>query len=476
VSDSSKSSRRDLDFAIGAWALAVLPALMLAMLLVRAIWDVDIFWQLKLGELTIAHGGPLSREPFAASHLGDPLQAVAWLGQVVMAAVRWTGGWTALRIFDAVCWLSGFLVVAAACRYKGAHPAAIAAGLGVAFVTALSSASIRPQTFSALCLGCLVALLRLDLKVGRTVLLATPLLVLWQNLHPSVSIAAVVLAAWAAGGWLSWWFDRTRSMPVAATVLVPIATLAMFVTPDGFAILSISLENTKASLAVGATEWLPMWAPSNQAHARVIVMAALVTAYLAWRGRTRIELSEIAACLALFVMTVFCIRIVLYWAVLLVPVIARLAAAPTVRGLPYKAWLPALLMVAVALLEPLIVPTHFSPTLPLAAIDRLKQEHVKGTIYGDFPFGGPIIDAGYPDWHVAFDGRYYRYSPEEWHFNGDVEGGYLKLSDVIARYHPAAFIIKRSHNGPLASDLDRDRAWKRIWTDGDVTVFVPAKG
>ena len=70
------------------WLLALLPALVLAVLMARAVWDVDIFWQLKLGELILAHGGPIALEPFSAKHLSDPLPALGWLGQAIMAAVR----------------------------------------------------------------------------------------------------------------------------------------------------------------------------------------------------------------------------------------------------------------------------------------------------------------------------------------------------------------------------------------------------
>jgi len=37
----------------------MVPAAMLGVLMLRAIWDVDIFWQLKLGEMILAKGGPI---------------------------------------------------------------------------------------------------------------------------------------------------------------------------------------------------------------------------------------------------------------------------------------------------------------------------------------------------------------------------------------------------------------------------------
>src|SRR5215217_4656131 len=87
---------------------------MLFVLLLRPIYDVDIFWQLRLGELNLAQGGPVRTEPFAAPHLGEPLPPLYWLGQVVYALARRAGGWPAVRVLDAVIWVGGFWTVAAA--------------------------------------------------------------------------------------------------------------------------------------------------------------------------------------------------------------------------------------------------------------------------------------------------------------------------------------------------------------------------
>ena len=95
-------------------ALSLAIAGMLFLLLLRPIYDVDIFWQVKLGELILANRGPVPSEPFAVTHLGEPLPPIAWLGQAVYAEVWRLGGWPALRIFDALLWVGGFWVVALA--------------------------------------------------------------------------------------------------------------------------------------------------------------------------------------------------------------------------------------------------------------------------------------------------------------------------------------------------------------------------
>ena len=457
------------------WGLTLAPATILAVLLMRPVWDVDIFWQLRLGEMILAHGAPIGREPFAASHIGEPLPAIAWLGQAVMALVRLLGGWNALRVFDALCWLGGFWAVAAACRAKGAAPGAVLFALFLAMVAAISTASIRPQSFAALCFGLLLALLRLELRPLATMVLAAPLLVLWQNLHPSVSVGAVALAVSAGAGWYGWWRGDGQPAPVVTTVLVPVALAAMFATPDGIGVLAVSARNAEASLNMNVREWLPIWTSSHWSDSLPILFAAAVAVWMVVRHPERSRLTELAVAVALFALTVVTIRFQLFWAVALIPVVARAAGepVPSKSGIPRAA--AAIAMLAVALILPAVRPTHFDETLPMAAIERLKREDVRGVIYADFPYGGPIIDAGYPDWRVAYDGRYYRYTPEEWRFNGGVEAGILGLRDILGKWPVAGFLLKVSHNTPLARELARTPGWRCIWDRDGIVVYVPAE-
>lgn len=462
------------NWRIQEWGLVLAPAVILSLLLMRPVWDVDIFWQLRLGEMILQHHGPILSEPFAASHVGEPMPAMAWLAQAFYAGARLLGGWDALRVFDALCWLGGFCAVAAACRAKGAAPLATMIALLVSVMAALTTASVRPQSFAVLCFGVLLALLRLKLRPLVTVLLAVALLVLWQNLHPSVIVGAVALGASAAGGWLAWWRDRTGPMPLAATILAPIAAAAMFATPDGLSILAVSARNAQASLEINVSEWLPMWEPSNRDNSLPILTAMAITLWLVVRNPTRIRLTELAVAVALFVMTLVTIRFVLFWAIAIVPVIARAAAEPTPSRMAVPRWVAPLALAAAALAMPVARPTHFHESLPMAAIERLRQENVRGVIYADFPYGGPLIDAGYPDWRVAFDGRYYRYTSEEWRFNGRVESGEAGLGDILRKWRVAAFLLKVSHNTPLARELARTPGWKRIWDKDGIVVYVPA--
>lgn len=453
-----------------AWLLALAPAAMLAVLLARPIWDVDVFWQLKLGELILAQGGPLAKEPFAWTHLDQPMPAFAWLGQAVMAEIRLLGGWTGLRVFDALCWLGGLLTVAAACRQRSGSAAGVLLALAIAFFAALPTASIRPQSFAALCFGSLLALLRLELRPWQAIVLVLPLLLVWQNLHPSVGVAVVVLGLHAALGWWDWLRRRTPP-PWETTALTLIAALAMLATPDGWEILRWSAANAAASAAVGVSEWLPLWHPVNRFEAVPVLLIAVVVSWLLLRNPRRIDRGELAVAIVLFAMTVVAFRFVLFWAIALIPVVARAVPPPPVeRRTP--AWLAPLALVLAVIATPLLRPTHFARTIPLAAIERLRAAGVAGTVFTHFPWGGPAIDVGYPAWRVAYDGRYYRYAPPEWDRYRSTGAGPVDLVWIERTYRPAAFVLSPQWNGALIAALRADAGrWQQLSADRTAVVF-----
>lgn len=443
---------------------------MLVVLLLRPIWNVDIFWQLKLGELTLAKGAVPTQEPFAATHLAERLPAVAWLGQAVMAQVRLLGGWPALRVFDALCWLGGFLAIAAACRQRSGSAAGVLLALAIGFFAALPTASIRPQSLAALCFGALLALLRLELRPWQTTVLAVPLFLVWQNLHPSVSVGAVALAAHAGAGW--WRRHRTKApAPWETTALALVATAMMFATPDGSAILHLSAENARASAAMEIGEWLPLWHAINRFEAVPVLLTAVVVSWVLLRYPRRIDCGELATAISLFAMTAFAYRFVLFWGIALIPVVARAVPPPAVeRRTP--TWLAPALLIAAAIVTPLLRPSHFAASIPLAAIDRLHAAGVKGTIFAHFPWGGAVIDQGYPDWRVAYDGRYYRYTPEEWGRYHRISSGEVSLAEIDRLYRPAGFVLSREWNGALIGALQADPGhWQRLSADRTAVVF-----
>lgn len=457
-------------------ATAVLvPALLLFLLLLRPVFDTDIFWQLKLGELIIAARHPIAAEPFAAIHLGEPMPAVAWLGQAIMAAVRVTCGWTGLRVFDALLWLGGFLAAGAAARRRGADPLAIAMALALGFALALPAASVRPQSFAGLGFGLLLLLLHAPGSLPLKALLGAILLVAWQNLHPSVSLAAAVLASTTASGWigarLRWWTFDAR-LPALLTL---IAAVAMLATPDGFSIFAISRHNAALSIANGASEWFPVWAPGNRGFLTGFVGVALIACLVVWRGRARIAALDFIPALILLVLSAGAVRFVFFLGIALIPPLA-LALMPGEGRKKFSSRSALLTFAALAFVAALSIatrPTRFAESIPRQCLAALNATGVGGTIFANSAWGGPAIDAGYPDWHVAYDGRYYRYTPQEWARYHAAARGEVRLDWLDRTYRPAAYLLEPGRDSGLITLLRASPAnWRAIDGGPGCAAFV----
>ena len=455
--------------------VVLLPALLLFLLLLRPVFDTDIFWQLKLGELILAARHPIASEPFAALHLGQPLPAVAWLGQAIMAAVRLAWGWTGLRVFDALLWLGGFLAAGEAARRRGADPLAIAMALALGFALALPAASIRPQSFAGLGFGLLLALLHTPGSLPRKAIAGAVLLVVWQNLHPSVSLATVILAATAAAGWigarLRWWSFDAR----LTALLAVIAAAAMFDTPDGVSIFAISANNAAASVANGASEWFPVWAPVNRAFLPSFIGIALIASVIAWRGRVRLGPLDVIPALILLVLSAGAVRFVFFLGIALIPplAVALMPGGKHDRFSPRTALLTFAALIAAAVLACAIRPTRFAESIPRQCLTALQATGVRGTIYANSAWGGPVIDAGYPAWRVAFDGRYYRYSSAEWARYHAASAGEVRLDWLDHAYRPAAFLLDPARDGGLIRLLRASPAgWHELGATPGCSAFV----
>jgi hypothetical protein len=459
-------------------AFPLLLGAMVLILLARPIHDVDVFWQVKLGELALHHGGPIAEEPFSATHAGEPLVPIAWLGQIVFAAVHRIGDWPGLQAFDAILWASGFLAAAAAARRAGSTTGAATIAVGLAFVASLPFASLRPQTFAVLSFGLLLALLRSSRPTVQKLALAAPLLVVWQNLHPSVTVAAAAAAGAAAFGWGRWLMDRARSRPWADTWVVGLAAAASLATPAGWHLFAASAYNAAISRELGVSEWLPMWSPSNRSDAFPAWAAVAVSILLLARRPRRVWAEDVGRGAVLGAMMLTAYRFSPFWALSMIPVWAGTlspAEAPPANGPRNRLAVILAAVVSVGLavmLAPIVRPRLFAEDLPLAGIDRLRHERVAGVIYCHPPWGGPLIGRGYPDWRVTFDGRYYLYSRDEWDLYFRAARGELPLAELDRLYRPAAFVLRADVEAALIEELRASGEWQELSSDGHSVVWV----
>ncbi len=406
----------------------------------------------------------------------------AWLSQIAFAEVYRVGGWKLLYAFDSIIWALGFLVVAQSAKRTFPSTGAVVVALALGFTVSVPFSSLRPQSFAILCFGLLLALLRSSLSTRKKVCLAVPLCILWHNLHPSASIAAASAFGAAAVRWLCVLRNPHYPKPWADTWVGGIAVLSCLITPAGIKGIKTSARNAEISRQLGVNEWLPIWDSKNVVDAFPVWIAIAATGFMIATRKRLPAIADVGRIIAPGLMMLAAYRFAPFWALAMIPVwaaaLAETAAAgpkkshaATARSTFYGIFFVLFGVLSASLLRADL----FASYLPLEGVNRLQSENVSGTIYCHPAWGGPLIEKGYPNWQVSYDGRYYVYSWEEWQEYRMAATGERPLADIIRQHNPSAFFLHPFMEGALVRQLRHVHDWIEVYSDSNCLIFMPRK-
>lgn len=454
----------------------------------RPISDVDLLWQLKLGQLIVQQRALVQTDPFTFTHHGQYFPPLCWLAQVVYAFLYSIGSWQFLQIFDNLMFVGAFVIAGLSVKPWETRSVAIAAAMGVGFLMGAPHNSVRPQTFALLGMAALLALRGSTLPDVGKMIGGALILVLWQNLHPSVVIPGLVLGALLLADVWDWWHgDRTAPIRVDVVLLIAVA-LAQFATPMGFSLVAVSQRNKDLSLHLPqpAVEWLPCWDPRIRSQVLGSMVApGLLTLVLLLGARFRVRAADLALLLVMTALSAAAWRFAFFAAVVLIPVWSRLfdrALPPVLLAEPKPTPGPsiaslgaaALLFALVAAIVPVLArPTLFSPeNFPDAGIRALRGELRDGRVYNFNPYGGPLIFHGKGAWQLLIDGRIYLFSDAEWKEYFDAAAGDVSVDTLVEKHAPDAFFLHPYVQHGLITLLRKHPQWQEVWSDATCSVFV----
>ena len=133
---------------------------------------------------------------------------------------------------------------------------------------------------------------------------------------------------------------------------------------------------------------------------------------------------------------------------------------------------PALAVLAVCILaaKGYIKYTFDESRMPVAAVEFMKTEHLKGNMFADDEFGDYVIYAAWPEYKVFIDGRLDMY--------GSTWGSqYLKVATVqpdwekVIEKNNITWVLS-SANSPLSSILLEKKNWHLVYADKVADIFV----
>jgi hypothetical protein len=490
----------------------------------KLVHDTDIFWQVRLGQITLDEGRIPQFDRFTYTHSGAPAPTIGWLAQVAFAWLQHLGGWHLVRAVHQLAFVGSLLVAAATCERDHTSPFSVIIAMGVAFVVMLPNADLRPQSFGLFGFAMLLALARGRLPFWVKMVVAAPLMLVWQNMHPSVVLGTVALGGLAAADFVKR-FSRSRvaflatepvsdpdcnSLPRTRITqdishlncnqgspmeLIPLLLLPLamqFATPEGPHILTVSRANLligRHVLRVG--EWLSPWDPKvfKMVIPFWLVLAGTLIAVV-WL-RDRISVRDKSLFVVMTVLSLYASRFIIFWCAALLPLWAEVVEQliprdifmwarnrgdRAARGVKSRALLAAG-MTATVVSQPVMFGTIFRPELSLDGVRALRSELPSGArIYNHYVWAGPLLLEGSPEWRVAVDGRLYFFSdPAEWRSIEDAREGRIPLNELENRHRPDAFFLYPADDWALIEVLSSCPRWRICYSGPTCVAFVRAR-
>lgn len=482
----------------------------------------DYWWTVKLGDLLLASGQLPTADPLAFASTREPYVEQQWAAQLILAAVHRLGGLEAALVLRGVILVLTIALLYYAARRARASAATAAGACALATLSLAGGAAIRPQLlaiplFTLVLLGTTVWLSR------GWVLVAVPLaMVVWANVHGSFPLGLALLAAALVGrAWLLTLAANERHPGRLLAdadlrrlaLLTGLCAIAPLFTPYGLNLLPwlvdyLTFNTGGTGLAYLSTEWLPTSIAT--AHGLVFfATVALVAVVLVRVGPPRPD--DGLRLLGFAALALQAVRSTLWWALVMVPVLAwgatrwvldtraaRLhgAAEPppppeTVADSPVAQRGGALVLNAILIglfvlvgvlslpwLRPaglLLTPERWpiqDPSLPVGAADAMTAQPAT-RVYNTLDWGGYLGWRLAPAQRIFVDGRFQLYPPELYRDYFTIAAAEPGWDALLARYRIDGLLVSRVAQAGLLRAIERDSGWAAVYCDATSAVYVP---
>jgi len=423
----SSLQRLGRDASLVSLVLALEAALLV---LVPSDFNVDTWLALVGGRHIWESGIPHFVTLTAVPH-GRPWVDQQWLAQLASYAAYRVGGLGLLGVIGATALAGGVGAAIVAARRLGATMLSVLLILPLAVLLIFPGLEIRTQDFAVPVFVAVAYLVAADARQpSHRVFWCLPLLILWANVHGSVTLGSLLVGLHAIT--LTW--ARRRELtgrlhawgrPVA---LLAGAGLSLMITPYGTGILGYYRSTMlDSSLRHVLTEWRPV--TSMPVVAGALAVVAVISLWALWRHRARSTQWERLALLMLAAGSVSVVRNAVFFglfALIVVPLWIGHADAehrpPIDRplalangGLLCLALVTAGIAAAVTVIGPSsTIEFHYQRVGVLTAVRHAAAADPSLRVLGDVRFDDWLLWRD-PSLHgrVAYDGSYELLTPRQ---------------------------------------------------------------
>lgn len=417
--------------------------------------DGDTSWHLATGRLILDTRSIPHTDPFSFTFAGHPWTAHEWLAELAMALVYRAGAWAGLALlFSTAIAITLGLIARELLRRLPVRYAILALAVLVAALAPFMLARPHVLTWPILALW-IVALMRARAERRAPGLGWAALMIVWANLHASYLIGIGIAGVFALEALVE--EKGRRSVVLGWGGFGLLSLLFAAITPHG-------IEGFIYPLQVSGMKALPLiqeWRPSSLSDDSVFFVALLSVAALAFMAPGKLSLMRLVLLGGLAVMAVLHARhqpLFLITSALLLPG-ALSDQADRQPGL----LAPLMIGIAAIAVARLAIPFQRADgaSYPASAIAHLPEALRSEPVFNSYSFGGPLILNGIRPY---IDGRADMYGDDftAGHY-AIVMGDKRRFDEAVDRFGIRWTMLQPG--SPLISSLDRDRGWRRLYSD-----------
>ena len=398
--------------------LALLIACLCSLVIVlRPIFDYDLYWHLANGREMVQSGKIISEEVFSFTHFGEKFENHEWLAQIIFYLIWQAAGLFGLLGLKLLITTLIVLLGYNTARTMGGSPWMAALLCVLAVLAGVSRYAERPELFSLLNVA-LISFILYGYRAGRlsrkTLWFIPLIMVVWNSLHGAV-YGLVFLSLFVAGENIKHFVPVFRCEPAdgqatlkALNQCLALTMLVLLIDPFGLRSYSVFFnvfdDNKEHSLAnFIIMEYMPLTVLWREFIPFICMLAWAVLMVV--RHVRRIDISQLLPLLFFGALSVKYSRVTGVTSIMLIPTIASLMTVTAIQqsGRFRQALATAIMLLATAFVSGYGYMVKFSSMakplsafgyqpderfFPVGSVRLAKALGLRGNYYNTGNFGG----------------------------------------------------------------------------------------
>jgi hypothetical protein len=458
--------------------------------------DCDTGYHIRAGEYILNTFSVPHFDIFSFHTPEIPWTAHEWLSEVIMAIIHHYAGLTGVAVFFALIIALVYYLLFKVIRLYGGNIFVVILFVLLAVISSQIHWLARPHMFSLLLMAIWYVILDEYQYRGKDYLYLLPfVMLLWVNLHGGFLGGFILLSIYLLGNLQQYVMCRSKeensygqkSRKIALITLL--CLLVSLVNPYGYHILMFPFNLVSNKFIMDhVVEFMSANFHDTLVFEYVLLLMIIILAV----SRKRLNIIEIMLVVLFTHMALFSVRYIPLFAIVTAPILVRQTEsiigetnsrfvdffkkrAEGIASIDASArgflWPFAGALVIISFVATGKISYTFDPKIkPVAAVEFLKKEPVRGNMFNDDEFGDYIDYALWPKYRVFFDGRSDMYGTAKMKEYFKIVNLKPDWEKVLEKYN-ITWVIYGTHT-PLCRFLMERKDWKLIYEDKVADIFV----